>query len=214
VVLILEGKKGHDPNLREMIQQQIIRLQKEIRLPEATPDGPQIESTIPLKVSFLLREMSRDNRDEKSLIEMLLRSEDLHSVEGPIVFLIFGRGRVLCGLHGEQLTADEFEHALRFLCGKCGCQVKELNPGMDLLMKANWERSLNPQVFPVAPMTTEEKTSSPKKTSPTTETTAPEKSAPEAKQDRHTGLIIALAIAVGLMLLSGIWLLRRVNSDR
>jgi len=71
---------------------------------------------------------------------MLLDSEDdLDKAKGPVVLPVFGRGRVLVGLEGESLTAKEMTSSAKFLCGACSCRVKELNPGMDLLLTADWD---------------------------------------------------------------------------
>src|SRR5205814_1402276 len=40
---------------------------------------------------------------------------------------------------GREITAGNLEDAAKFLAGPCSCQVKELNPGVDLLMGADWE---------------------------------------------------------------------------
>jgi hypothetical protein len=34
------------------------------------------------------------------------------------------------------------KEALAFLVGSCSCEVKELNPGLDLLMAANWNEAV------------------------------------------------------------------------
>jgi hypothetical protein len=55
------------------------------------------------------------------------------------VFPLFGRGRVLGGIALEKLDAAEFRSACNFLTGACSCEVKEMNPGQDLLVVADWE---------------------------------------------------------------------------
>ena len=47
------------------------------------------------------------------------------------------------GIHGKQLTAANVERWASFLCGPCSCRVKESNPGIDLLLRADWESSLD-----------------------------------------------------------------------
>jgi hypothetical protein len=71
---------------------------------------------------------------------MLLSTEpDLAAVREPIVFPIFGRGRALYALVGKGIRAETIEQAATFLIGKCSCQVKEQNPGTDLLLTADWK---------------------------------------------------------------------------
>jgi len=43
---------------------------------------------------------------------------------------------------GEKLSADLIEEATLFLTGACSCEVKNLNPGWDLLMNVDWETEL------------------------------------------------------------------------
>jgi hypothetical protein len=75
---------------------------------------------------------------------MLRRSADKPIPEGqPVAFPVFGRGRVLGALSGEGLTADAVRGVAEFLTGPCSCQVKELNPGADLLMVADWDAFLS-----------------------------------------------------------------------
>jgi hypothetical protein len=59
-------------------------------------------------------------------------------VKGPILFPVFGRGRVLGSVFGKELNAGTIFEVAHFLCKECSCQLKELNPGMDLLIQADW----------------------------------------------------------------------------
>ncbi len=114
-----------------------------MELPEQAPDGPQLRTKLPLRVSFQVQPLSRREASEQTFVHMLINSEeDLHKAKGPIVFPVFGRGRLLCALHGEDLTARQLQNVSRFLCGACSCQVKELNPGLDLLIAADWNQLL------------------------------------------------------------------------
>jgi hypothetical protein len=144
VFVLLKGEDvTENSKTKDLLRSELQRLEKSIQLPEPTPDGPQIESLIPVKVAFSIIELSRTNLEESFFINQLLRSEEgLKDVKGPIIFPIFGRGRVLCGLHDNQITSEEIEHVVQFICGKCSCQAKELNPGMDLLMSADWDALL------------------------------------------------------------------------
>jgi hypothetical protein len=60
----------------------------------------------------------------------------------PMVFPVFGRGRALEPLiaRGINLT-NVFEHSSYF-CGACSCEIKNQNPGVDLLISANWEDAI------------------------------------------------------------------------
>ncbi len=62
----------------------------------------------------------------------------------PMAFPVFGRGRVLYALIGKGINAGTIEQACRDLTGPCTCQVKDQNPGTDLLMAVNWEKLVTP----------------------------------------------------------------------
>jgi hypothetical protein len=57
----------------------------------------------------------------------------------PVIFPVFGRGRALYALIGEGINTDNIREAVAFIVGPCGCEIKMLNPGVDLLMAANWD---------------------------------------------------------------------------
>jgi hypothetical protein len=75
------------------------------------------------------------------LLTLLSKSEpDLDEyADEPMVFPVFGRGRVLFTLIGEGITSDNIRETIAFLVGPCGCEIKMMNPGVDILMAANWD---------------------------------------------------------------------------
>jgi hypothetical protein len=95
-------------------------------------------------VGFSLMRVSRDDPAEEVLLGMLLSVEDDlgEFADKPMVFPVFGRGRVLEPLIGAGLTADNVMFASSYLCGACSCQVKDENPGVDLLVAANWDEAV------------------------------------------------------------------------
>jgi hypothetical protein len=66
------------------------------------------------------------------------RNLDKRSGE-PMLFAIYGRGRVMPPGIGKEVTADSLKAAVGFLAGRCSCTVKDQNPGLDLLVKWDWE---------------------------------------------------------------------------
>ena len=106
------------------------RVQKELSRPAA--DGQP-----PLPCSLVC--VTRADPAEKLLVETLLSTEpDLHGREEPMAFPVFGRGRVLYALVGAGVNADNVRHTLDFLVGGCSCTIKRQNPGVDLLLTADW----------------------------------------------------------------------------
>ncbi len=89
----------------------------------------------------LLR-LSKDDAREAWLIRQLLEVEsDLSSVDEPIVFVLFGRGRALFSCLGKGITEENLARDVEFVSGACSCTVKEQNPGVDLLMRYDWENA-------------------------------------------------------------------------
>ena len=92
-----------------------------------------------LRLEFSLLRLSRSDPAEQSFVKMLLASErDLAALKEPMVFPIFGRGRALYALVGAGIRQETIEEAASFLIGKCSCQIKERNPVVDLLQRADW----------------------------------------------------------------------------
>jgi len=140
VFLFLEsGDKALDDPARALIDKELARLAKAIQLPEQSAEGPQLRTGLPLKVGFTVMPLKRDDPAEQAFLKILFNSEeDLDKVKGPIVLPVFGRGRLLCSLYSRDINATQIANVTRFLCGECSCQIKELNPGIDLLVPADW----------------------------------------------------------------------------
>lgn len=144
VWLLLEsGDKEQDEAAAKLLGEQLRRLEKEIKLPDEEDDSVKLLSKLPLRVRFSILRVSRKDAQEAMLTTMLLRADtDFTKTTGPIVFPFFGRGRTLDGMAGDDLNAKTIETAATFLCGACSCIVKRLNPGVDLLVAADWDAVL------------------------------------------------------------------------
>jgi hypothetical protein len=94
--------------------------------------------------AFTIVRLSRDDPAERALVTMLLKSEaDLGEIKDePMAFPVFGRGRVLYALAGRGINKDVIDETCGFLTSPCACEIKEENPGTDLLMSADWEKAL------------------------------------------------------------------------
>lgn len=103
----------------------------------AAPDRPKIE------ISHI--KLARDEAAERWLIDALLsieddlRSEDFH--DDPMVFAVYGRGRALPPYVGPGVTRDNLIDCIEFVTGACSCTVKEQNPGLDLLVRHDWQKA-------------------------------------------------------------------------
>jgi hypothetical protein len=122
-VLLQSGRMEADDAAAERIEQELKR--------------PVDEGQPPLRSSLV--RVSRGDPAEKLLTETLLSTEpDLRGRDDPMAFPVFGRGRVLYALVGAGINAATVRHALAFLTGGCSCTVKRENPGVDLLLTADW----------------------------------------------------------------------------
>jgi hypothetical protein len=142
-LLLDSGDRAADDAAARLLDAELARLSADLKLPEQDPRD-LLSSKAPLKVSFVTLRVARSDPTEARLVEMLLGGEGgLDKVKGPIAFPVFGRGRVRLALHGERLRPAEIERWASSLCGPCSCVVKELNPGYDLLLAADWDGLLD-----------------------------------------------------------------------
>jgi hypothetical protein len=124
----------------------IIPLEQAHQIRSGPDEGPidmddVLRSSVPLKIHFSTLAVSRNDPAEEIFISMLLNhSPRMRSITGqPIAIPIFGRGRMLEGMIGEDITLEHTLGASSYLCSACSCQVKEENPGLDMLMAVKWD---------------------------------------------------------------------------
>jgi hypothetical protein len=104
----------------------------------------QNRSPAMLPLTFLLLSLDRNDPKEAFFVASLLKSEPrLESVKTPIAFAVFGKGRCLPAVTGEQLTEENILYNCYFMGGECSCEVKYQNPGFDLLMKLDWDKAIS-----------------------------------------------------------------------
>lgn len=138
-VFIPSGNKGKDDSALTLIRQELdLALTKFKKNPFTVLDGAKRKR---LTYGFPILTLSRDDPAEYILIETLMKSEpDLFQhTDEPMVFPVFGRGRSLGCLFGEYLTKNKLDNATTFLASACSCEVKNMNPGVDLLISAPWD---------------------------------------------------------------------------
>ena len=146
-VLLESGDAAQDSAAAKLLDEQLTELKKTLTLPRLdTSDiakGLVSVAQEDLRLDFSVLRVARDDVAEQPFVQMLLGTErDLKDAKDPIVIPIFGRGRALYAFVGAGLTADAIAQAARFLIGKCSCEAKELNPGADLLIAADWDELL------------------------------------------------------------------------
>lgn len=144
-LMVDSGDAGRDDAAAAMLEQELKGLQTTLKLPELT-DSPEdaIQDGPPLRVEFSLLRVRRDDPTEQALVAMLVGcEEDLAGLNEPLVFPLFGRSRAMLPLVGGGISPDNIRGSATFLSGACSCQVKELNPGFDLLINADWNELLS-----------------------------------------------------------------------
>jgi hypothetical protein len=146
-VLLEIGDPPRDNATAKLAETRLAYLASVLKLPALDPqDIASGLVTVPtggLKLAFSLMRVSRTDPAERAFIAMLLGTEpDLVGFKEPLLFPVFGRGRALYALAGAGINHATLDEAATFLIGKCSCQVKELNPGVDLLLAADWDAAV------------------------------------------------------------------------
>jgi hypothetical protein len=134
-VLLESGDRAKDDAAAALLGACLRAMEGKFRLP-----GPSEEAAAPpLRLAFSVLRLSRDDPAERMFVRMLLRSEEgLDPVREPMAFPVFGRGRKLEALVGKGLSEENVAEYCAFLSAPCSCQVKLQNPGIDLLIAAEW----------------------------------------------------------------------------
>jgi hypothetical protein len=139
-VLLESGDRTKDDRLAAKLDETLKRVAKEIELPEIAADGPQLHSPLPLKLEFSILRLSRTDPREAALVKMLRVAEpELADSEDALVIPVIGRGRAISALATARVNDQGIGAFAQFICGQCSCEVKELNPGIDLLLAADWD---------------------------------------------------------------------------
>lgn len=142
-ILLESGISPRDDAAVSLLEKQLKKLEGKLKIID--PQG----STIDRQTSFSMIRLSRNDPNEQIFVQMLLHTEwDLKDFAKakPMAFPIFGRGRVLYALIGDGINEENIERTCSFLVGWCSCEVKALNPGVDLLMSVNWENQIDEQL--------------------------------------------------------------------
>ena len=156
-LLVESGDKAKDDAAEKILTGSLTKAQSTLQLPdgvvtqeEAEKPGSTrahenavdtLQSALPLKIDFSVLRLRRNDPKEAALLAMLLHIEgDLSDFTAePMAFPVFGRGRILEPLIGKGIHEGNVMEHSTYLCGACSCEVKDQNPGIDLLMAANWE---------------------------------------------------------------------------
>ena len=155
-VVIASSDESRNKKLLQMLEQNLDELENEIQLPDGIGlPGSELYSEIPLLVKFSVKEIRRDDPNETFLVDLFSNLRPRAVAEDqPLVVPVFGRGRALEVIPADELSPGLMRDLLGFLSGACSCQVKEQNPGFDLLFSVDWNRELFGEGFEPPPAKT------------------------------------------------------------
>jgi hypothetical protein len=148
VWLLLEsGDRERDEAAAATVATNIATLQATLRLPHELDEIPPEDRAIydtNIVLRFSMLRMARTNAAEEMFIRMLtsILPDDTWR-DGPVVFPIYGRGRALTALTGANIGARMIAGLGQFLVGPCTCVFKGDNPGIDMLIAANWDEAIH-----------------------------------------------------------------------
>ena len=145
VWVVLKSKdEARNAKIKKLLEDELKKLAKTTPFPEGLGlPGSELYAELPLLMQFTILEIDPSDAREQFLVGLFTGFEpEAVKNDQPLVIPVFGRGRAL-----EVVPADRMEVGLvgdltRYLCGACSCQVKERNPGFDLLLQSDWEREL------------------------------------------------------------------------
>ena len=159
-VLIESDNPATNDVVAAMLKERLAAVTEEVALPEQPDyedetDGwmgaarGQSLSELPLQIKFTTHRVSRNTRDEEFFLRQITGLDSvLASPATPLVAVVFGQGRMIT-LMGRELVPEIIDEICWFLCSACSCRVKALNPGVDLLMAANWDEAVYAYPEPV-----------------------------------------------------------------
>lgn len=150
VWLVLEGHEAAAATrAAKLLNAELPQLAEDTPLPRGIGlPGSELLAALPLEVRFSVLSVPADAVGEPLLRATLLAGRraageaETLDPQAALVVPVFGRGRAAVVLPAAALTADAVAEFTTFLCGACSCQVKQLNPGFDLLLPVDWEQVL------------------------------------------------------------------------
>ena len=140
-VVLESGDAAADAKAVETLERELPRLQKTLEVAEVAEEVGLELGDIQTDISFATVRVRRDDPKEQAFVRMLLGVEpDLKEFQGkPLVFPVYGRGRVMYAMVGDGINPRTINAAGEFLVGPCSCQIKSDNPGVDLLIPVDWQ---------------------------------------------------------------------------
>ena len=156
-ILIESGNQTKDDAAANRLQENLDLLQQKLRLPNLktieSDEAFYPETQVELRLAFSVLRLKHNDPAEEIFASFLINSEpDLHQFNEPIAIPVFGQGRSHFALIGQGINTQTITDSCQFLTGACSCQVKEQNPGSDLIFRANWHQIVTGTAIPPQPL--------------------------------------------------------------
>jgi len=144
-VLVESGDQSADDAAAADLEKRLKYLEQVAEIPSIDPNDPtsKLGPGPKLRVKFSMLRVAHGDAREAVFIKMLAGAKAESSLSsGPWLAAVFGRGRVLGAWPAKGFGKEQVDEVCLFLLGACSCQVKNLNPGWDLLVTADWDAEL------------------------------------------------------------------------
>lgn len=142
-VFVPSGDKEEDDKAEGVLRETLRAMEERIRYPdtdvpidEGAPGQDVQEPVVPMVKPVFSTVRLVPGQPEERFFERMLRIEEFWKEKRvPLAYPVCGRGRLITALAGKRITPDGIAEICDFSCGPCSCQV---DPGYDLLLKADW----------------------------------------------------------------------------
>ena len=144
-VYVEGGDSATDDKMVKQVTERLDYIHSIAELPEMDPNDPSntLGPGPDLEIKFAVIRLSPETAEEEQFIDMLRGPEPEDDLaEGGFFVPVFGRGRALAAIPNSLIDDSLVDDACLFLLGACSCEVKDLNPGWDLLFTFDWELGL------------------------------------------------------------------------
>jgi hypothetical protein len=142
VWLVIASEK-QSPKLSEQLQVALDDVTRGLAIPQGIGlPGSELYAPIPLEIRFSVLPISHTDPQEQQFLKWLATYASQWRTDTAYIVPVFGRCRALDVIPYAEADAVLMEDLANFLCGACSCQVKQANPGFDLLASVNWDQRL------------------------------------------------------------------------
>ena len=143
-LMVRSDDDQRNQDAKNIVESAFKTLVSKVKLPEGIGlPGSELYADVPLVLRFSLLEINPQDTRESYATDLITGLRQQAFADGePLLVPVFGRGRALEVIPAGDLSPRLIEQLTVFLCGACSCQVKEQNPGFDLLIDADWDGEL------------------------------------------------------------------------